>query len=87
MSQQQSQHEIFKQLSQMADCKEKCTAREALEELLPSSPTYSSEELSTTVPSYDKSLISIPSAQCTPIELAGVLDEVGRETIKDLSVV
>ncbi len=52
---------FFSQLSMMADSKDECTAREAVEELLRCSPTYSSEELSTTVRTYEQSLVSIPT--------------------------
>ena len=83
MSQSRSHHEIFSQLSMMADSKDEGTAREAVEELLRCSPTYSSEELSTTVRTYEQSLVSIPTSESDPIELSGVLDECGRDTIED----
>lgn len=83
MSQSRSHHEIFSQLSMMADSKDECTAREAVEELLRCSPTYASEELSTTVRTYEQSLVSIPTSESDPIELPGVLDKCGRDTIED----
>ena len=85
LAQQQSQHMIFQQLSKMGPATKPCTAREAVEELLRSCPTYSSEELSTTVRTFDKDLVSIPTSQSEPIELSGVLDPCGRETIEDPS--
>ena len=83
LAQQRSHHEIFKQLSKRATADSSCTAREAIEELLRSSPTYSSAELSTTVRVFNKDLVSIPTSQSEPVALSGVLDPVGRETIED----
>lgn len=83
LAQQRSHHEIFKQLSKRATADSSCTAREAIEELLRSSPTYSSAELSTTVRVFNKDLVSIPTSQSEPVDLSGVLDQCGRETIED----
>ena len=78
-------HAIYKQLSRMERVKHSCTEREAiLKELLQSSPAYGGQE-STTVRVYDRALVSIPSTESDPIPIAGLLDNVGRETIEDFS--
>lgn len=85
LAQQHSQHMIFQQVSKMSPATNQCTAREAVEELLRTCPTYSSEELSTTVRTFDKDLVSIPTSQNEPIDLSGLLDPCGREIIEDPS--
>ena len=85
LSQRESQHQIFKQLSRLNRYDLSCKEREAvLEELLHSSPVYGGMEHST-VRVFDRALVSIPKSSSEPIPLAGLLDQIGRDTIEDAS--
>ena len=84
-SQRESQHQIFKQLSRLNRHELSCEEREAtLTELLHTSPAYGGME-SSTVRVFDRALVSIPKCSSEPIPLAGLLDQIGRETIEDAS--
>ena len=82
-AQHDSHHQIFKQLGRFKNPTTKCTVREAVEELLHASSTYDGEESSNTVRAYDRDLVSLPGCGDQPISLAEVMDEQGRELVKD----
>lgn len=83
--QKEGQHQIFRQLARLERCQLTCKERGAvIEELLQSSPAYSGSE-STTVRVFDRALVSIPVGSSEPVEMAGLLDDAGRETIEDPS--
>ena len=84
-SQQLSQHRIFKQIARMDHGNLTCKEREAvIEELLQSSPAYSGQE-PTTVRTFDRSLVSVPCSESARVPAAGLLDDMGRETVEDPS--
>ena len=82
-AQKVSQHKIFKMLSRLKKHHETCTVREAAQELLHTSVDYSSDRPTSTVRSYDRDLVSLPQSGDQPVELLEVLDDVGREYVKD----
>ena len=76
------QHELFKDPSKQKSPTKFLTMREAAQELLLTDLSYSGE-VTTTVRPYDRGLLSIPSTGNQAVDLRGVLDDVGRETIED----
>lgn len=81
-AQKACQHEIFKEVSRHKRPPSCMPMREAVQELLQTDLAYSGE-VATTVRSYDKDLLSIPSSGNQAVDLNSVLDEVGRDTIGD----
>ena len=82
-AQRAAQHEVFQQLGRLQRPAHRGTEREAVKELLQSSLSYNGEEVSSTLRSYDRDLVSIPQIFSDPIPVAGLLDHHGRETIED----
>ena len=82
-SQTRSQHAIFSHLARQELPAVTCKVREAAQELLQSSLSYSGEEAGSTTVSYDRCLVSLPDVAAQPIDVAQVLDEQGREVIED----
>lgn len=81
-AQKACQREIFKEVSRHKRPPSCMSMREAVQELLQTDLAYSGE-VATTVRSYDKDLLSIPSSGNQAVDLNSVLDEVGRDTIGD----
>eukprot|EP00438_Fugacium_kawagutii_P003956 Skav200396 [mRNA] locus=scaffold1919:156792:162160:- [translate_table: standard] len=57
--------------------------REAAQELLHTSVDYSNDGPTSTVRSYDRDLISLPQSGDQPVDLMEVLDDLGRDFVKD----
>lgn len=81
-AQEMAQHEIFKQVRQGCEHVPVFSQREAMQELLHSTPSYS-KEVETTVRPFSKDLVSLPVVGATPPQIDGLLDPVGRELLKD----
>ena len=81
-AQRRSQHEMFKEVSQQKSPSKVLFAREAAQELLHTDLSYSGQ-VATTVRDYGRGLLSVPSSGNHTVDLSGVLDEAGRETILD----
>lgn len=84
-AQRTSQHAIFSQLARQKQPVKPCKEREAVEELLRTSLSYSGDEAQTSVVSYERDLVSLPQCAAEPVALDQVLDNHGRELIKDTS--
>lgn len=84
-AQRASQHAIFSQLARQKQPVKPCKEREAVEELLRTSLSYSGDEAQTSVVSYERDLVSLPQCAAEPVALDQVLDNHGRELIKDTS--
>ena len=84
-AQRMSQHAIFSQLARQKQPVKPCKEREAVEELLRTSLSYSGDEAQTSVVSYERDLVSLPQCAAEPVALDQVLDNHGRELIKDTS--
>jgi hypothetical protein len=76
-------HSIFQQLGRMKQSSKACTEREAIQELLQSAVSYSGDDGSTTVRSYQRDLVSLPDCGASPIPMDQVIDSVGRDMLKD----
>ena len=81
-AQRLAQHELFKEVSKMKEPTTVLSEREAVQELLQTDLSYSGE-VTTTVRAYDRGLLSIPTSGSSAVELASVIDEIGREIIMD----
>ena len=84
-AQRNAQHAVFSQLARQQLPAVTCKVREAAQELLQSSLSYSGEEAGSTTVSYDRCLVSLPEVAAEPIDVGQVLDGVGREVIEDSS--
>ena len=82
LAQRSSQRCIFGEVFKHKRPAKIISEREAVQELLQSDLSYSGE-VSTTVRSYNRGLLSIPSAGNSAVELNEVLDDIGRETLED----
>lgn len=78
-------HFVYKQLSRMKQPSGQCTEREAIQELLQNSVSYSGDEGSTTVRSYQRDLVSLPDCGAAPVPMHQVIDNVGRDMLRDPS--
>ena len=83
LAQKKGQHAIFSQLARVRRPQAPCKTREAVQELLHTSLSYDGEEAPSTVRSYDRALVSLPECASSPVALCEVLDESGREAVKD----
>ena len=83
LAQHDSQHAIYKQLNRFKSSSKPCTEQEAVQELLRTSTAYNGEETMNTVRPYDRDLVSLPGCGDEPIPLTQVMDEHGRELVKD----
>ena len=83
LAQRDSQHSIYKQLGRFKSPTSPCTVQEAVQELLRTNSTYDGEETSNTVRPYDRDLVSLPDCGDQPIPLSQVMDDRGRELVKD----
>ena len=81
-AQEIAQHEIYKQVSHSTDRVPLYSEREAVQELLHSTPSYS-KEVETTVRPYSKDLVSLPGVGATVPDLHSLLDPHGRELLED----
>lgn len=81
-AQECAQHELFKQVQHSMEHVPMYSEREAVKELLHSTPSYSLE-VETTVRPYNKDLVSLPVVGATPPCLDDLLDPVGRELLQD----
>ena len=76
---------MFSQLARQQLPAVTCKVREAAQELLQSSLSYSGEEAGSTTVSYDRRLVSLPEVAAEPIEMSSVLDGPGRDVVEDAS--
>lgn len=83
MAQYHSQHAIYNQLKRFKPPSQPCTVQEAVQELLRTSSAYDGEETSNTVRAYDRDLVSLPGSGDEPVPLSEVMDDRGRELVKD----
>ena len=83
LAQSKGQHAVYYQLARLRRPQSPCKLREAIQELLHTSLSYDGEMASSTVRSYDRALISLPDCASSPVPLEQVLDESGRDTVKD----
>lgn len=80
--QEKAQHELFKQVRHGCERIPLYSQREAMKELLHSTPSYS-KEVETTVRPFSKDFVSLPVVGATPPQLDDLLDPFGRELLKD----
>ena len=85
LSQRTAQHCVFSQLARQQLPAVTCKVREAAQELLQSSLSYSGEEAGSATVSYDRRLVSLPEVAAEPIEVSSVLDGPGRDVVEDAS--
>ena len=85
LSQRTAQHCVFSQLARQQLPAVTCKVREAAQELLQSSLSYSGEEVGSATVSYDRRLVSLPEVAAEPIEVSSVLDGPGRDVVEDAS--
>ena len=85
LSQRTAQHCVFSQLARQQLPAVTCKVREAAQELLQNSLSYSGEEVGSATVSYDRRLVSIPEVAAEPIEVSSVLDGPGRDVVEDAS--
>ena len=76
---------MFSQLARQQLPAVTCKVREAAQELLQSSLSYSGEEAGSATVSYDRRLVSLPEVAAEPIEVSSVLDGPGRDVVEDAS--
>ena len=80
-----AQHEIYKAVAMTRPPSTVLSEREAVQELLHTGLAYDGGEVTTTVRPYERDLVSIPSCGHHAVRLDEVLDEGGRDIVKDPS--